>query len=698
MFPMRPSNRRDVAILVVLATLTLPLKATGPVTFAFRVPADGRNPFAREVWAEVKEPDGRMLRLPAYFDDEDRYAVRVAADILGTYRLAAVSETIEGRERPLLVAPPPAVVVVATMARPFVRLDPRDAHRFATSDSGPYVPIGVNLAWPPTGGVEFYQRAFAAGADAGLNWTRVWMAHWSGFNLDWLPANMGSSPKPGYYDRRVAVAWDNLLALAETHGLYVQVVLQHHGQYSSKVNPNWNENPWNAAQPGGFLAKPADFFTSAQARALTKQKYRYVVARWAWSPMVLAWELFNEVQWVDALRLDKDEAAVAAWHAEMADYLRSIDVYHHLVTTSMDNLRSPIYARMDYYQPHRYAPNMLAALRQLTVPATDLPRPVFYGEFGVEKMPIDRAVRDTGLAYGPLTWASLGSGAMAPAQAWPGAELLGQGRLADIGAVGRFLVAARWAARGDLAPFAPAVESGQRIPLVVTGAQEWQRRSVPEITIPRDGSEPAALADVPRLLVGRASNIAEGYPARVGFRLGYDRATTARVRGADTESEGATLRVTLDGATMAEYVWPARMNGDGSKRPAELVFNVPAGEHAIALENTGGADRIELTAFDTGLEAPVLAAAGRRNRDFVFLWVWHRTGVLAAPTRPVPGRATLVIPDVPAGEWRLVWWNTRTGAPDTTSVLQHKGGTLRLDTPPIDGHEAVTLERTSPSP
>jgi len=44
-------------------------------------------------------------------------------------------------------------------------------------------------------------------------------------------------------------------------GVRFQLVLFHHGPWSSRVNSNWGENPWNVKN-GGFLAKPDDFFTN----------------------------------------------------------------------------------------------------------------------------------------------------------------------------------------------------------------------------------------------------------------------------------------------------------------------------------------------------------------------------------------------------------------------------------------------------
>ena len=72
---------------------------------------------------------------------------------------------------------------------------------------------------------------------------------------------------------RAMIATRDSEIAAEQSGVYFQMTLQHHGQYSSTVDPNWSQNPYNTAN-GGFLADPKLFFTDATAKSLTKRKYR----------------------------------------------------------------------------------------------------------------------------------------------------------------------------------------------------------------------------------------------------------------------------------------------------------------------------------------------------------------------------------------------------------------------------------------
>src|ERR1051326_54689 len=383
--------------------------AIEPVQFVFRLPPDQRNPFSRDLWADVVLPSQKSVHLPVFFYGKGQFAVRARAAEAGEYTLRGVTEkngdvveslsfAVTGESKLLVKAPASLPQVMSYRGRPA---------RFLFGDGEPFTPIGANVPWA-TGPdrVKFYEHAISEFSHEGLNWMRIWTAHWGGLNLDWLAGDAGPSPHPGTLDLRVAANWDKIIETAEDKGVYLQLVLQHHGQYSTTVNSNWAANPWNAANPGGFLKSPADFFSSPAAIGLTESKYRYIVARWGYSPAILAWELFNEVHWTDPIHLAHDETAVAAWHASMATYIRRIDPYTHLVTTSTDNLASPLYEKIDYYQPHLYAANMLAVPRQFSIAPEKLDRPIFYGEVGDDHQDLTPEQTNSGVAIVPPACAS----------------------------------------------------------------------------------------------------------------------------------------------------------------------------------------------------------------------------------------------------------------------------------------------------
>ncbi len=253
----------------------------------------------------------------------------------------------------------------------FVRISRRDPRYFEFSDGAFYYPIGQNVCWA-TDFAHFLDRI----AGYGGNYVRVWLCPWS------LQLEVPS--QPGKYDLAVAKAVDDLLEQCRERGIMVQLVLRYHGMQSD----SWDKNPYNSAN-GGPCQWPGDFFTLPEAKNLHKRFLDYVVARWGHSTALLAWELWNEA---DLAKADR-ESDLVAWHREMAEYLKKIDPYPHLVTTSVSNpnrnrelFELP---EIDFVPAHFYARDVVERVHDAWLRYRDLRKPVFIGEFSAGHKPID---------------------------------------------------------------------------------------------------------------------------------------------------------------------------------------------------------------------------------------------------------------------------------------------------------------------
>jgi hypothetical protein len=127
-----------------------------------------------------------------------------------------------------------------------------------------------------------------------------------------------------------------VLQLAEQKGIYVQLCLDYHGMF--EVTPDvwggnnyWPQHPYNFTNGGPCLNQNA-FFTNSVAKTFYKKRLRYLIARYGYSPNLLAWEFFNEIDHEYNYLTRSD---VAAWHGEMAGWLHANDPFRHLVTTSL---------------------------------------------------------------------------------------------------------------------------------------------------------------------------------------------------------------------------------------------------------------------------------------------------------------------------------------------------------------------------
>jgi hypothetical protein len=663
------------------------------IEFALEVqtPAAG-SPFARDLWADIVWPNGERRAYPAFFDGGLTWRVRVRAVAAGHYRLDGLEERTEweGASRPVAFTGETERTHTGPPAVPAVELDPRDPTAFRTADGRPFLPVGLNVAWSESD--ASFAHAFAQLAAAGGNWVRVWVVSWGETDPTWRREGT-PSPAAGELDLEIARRWDRLIALAERHGLRVQIVLQQHGQYSTVVNPSWPAHPWNHAN-GGFLARPEDFFTDATARRHTRTKLRSFAARHGHSPAVMAWELFNEVHFTDAWKLARRTGDVVRWHEEMAAWMRRCDPHGHLVTTSAEDLASPLWRAMDFYQPHLYAVNGLAHVRRF--PGLGLPaaKPVFLGEVGDDHQRFPSAEdKASGAGLMPPVWASLFVDGALPAQTWHWYRLVDTPRWPEFVAWARFVAATRLAERhGALREFLPAVRTPATVPRRLIPGFHWAARSPLTLDLAAARRPVAELADVPEYFVPpKRQLLADGHPDRLTLRLDRERAGTLSVTLNDIGVRGGRLVARLDGRKVFERRWPAyRPATPGQLRPDRFTLDVPAGRHELELRNEGR-DSFRLREIDLDETEPAIAALGRRGPDCVLLYLWHRTEVMAAQ----PGtqlRGELVVPGLAAGRWRVTWWPMAgESAPEATEV-EHAGGDLVLATPGFARHAAGWLE------
>ncbi len=216
-----------------------------------------------------------------------------------------------------------------------------------------------------------------------VNWARIWMCPWW-LGLEWdhrYPGYEGA----GRYNLANAWRMDHVLETAAQNGVYLQISLTNHGQVTAKIDRQWDFNPlnkvmpevlWNPPdrpalgnrlpRPGGFLEYPRDFFTNVKARKLFKQRMRYTIARWGYSPYIMGLALMSEVEFTGGTKYSRERSwdgklqpLQAAWHKEMAAYIHSIDPYKHLVTTHYSHPQngSDVWAtrHLDYVQSNAYS-------------------------------------------------------------------------------------------------------------------------------------------------------------------------------------------------------------------------------------------------------------------------------------------------------------------------------------------------------
>jgi len=664
----------EMAVLVLFslsAVTKIPAQGTYPkIEASFNVTNLTTDPFdytVTDVRVQILQPDNSTVLLPAFFDGGTTWRVRHTPTMAGIYSVLGV--TLNGS--PLSVAslqPASWTIAGPPTDAGFIRVDPSNPRRFITDNGKRFFPRGEDVAWDT--GSYYVTNIFWKMGAAHENWSRVWMDHWDGKNLDW-PAS-GPTLPPGQLNLAVAHKWDSIVAAAEQAGVHFQLTLQHHGQYSTTVDSNWAQNPYNTnntvGSTNGFLANPVQFFTDATAMALTKRKLRYAAARWGYSPAIMAWELFNEVQFTDAGQTGQ-WGLIQSWHTNMALFLRSQDPYQHLITTSSD-LTQPIWDQCDFYTHHDYPTDVITGLRDATdITASQPVKPDYGAECATNGVP----------RYGvnaPL-WAGIMNGQSGAEMPWWWDSMDGENDYIYFRAVSDFITRSGLGEQAVLNKSIPAVTGGANGPLAFAPGGGWATASQDTFTV--TNGAPDGIGSAPSYLQGNyhRSMTPNGYT----FLVNYPQAGTFSVQIITIASSGAGLEIFLDGTVRTNISFPATSGDTSTNFTASIA--VSAGAHSIQIYNPG-LDWVNLGNITLNPYVPALSAYAVGNAGFRAVWVWNRNNVFD-PNASSSVAGMVQIGGLNAGTYSGAWWDTFAGVAisNFTFTVASSNSPVTLNTPPI---------------
>lgn len=428
---------------------------------------------------------------------------------------------------------------------------------------------------------------------------------------------------------------------ADKNGVFVQMTLQHHGQYTNQTDPNWRDNPFNTAN-GGFLAHPDDFFTDAEARRLTRNKYRYIIARWGYSTHLLSYELFNEVQNIGEARSHFGD--VVQWHKEMAAAIRAEDTNHHLLTTSNSVPGEPLAKiGLDYDQIHTYPSDIISFFAV----QRGADHPVFIGEWGPGNAKTDMT---EGFLHDGL-WASLMAPTAGAGQFWYWDQVIPHAWWPQFASASGYLRAFSVADAAGLASISLSVRTtGAFGDLSFAPPGGWGNVTRNRVTLFSDG-RPPDLHGIPSFIQGQ--NHRDMMPVPLTFALNCPAPCQFRLSLGTIAKAGAHPVLTLDSKPGAEADFPASAADHEANQT--LTVDLPAGPHEVALSNTGQdwfvVQRLTVTHY-----APPIAVLAKGNSHRLFFWAYNRDRSGASPAK-----ATLLLTGLTPGRYTVRLWDTWQG-------------------------------------
>jgi hypothetical protein len=331
------------------------------------------NPYAAsEITLDmlINSPSGKKLILPCFYDsgkpgEQSLWKARFTPRESGVY-----SFQFELKEKGKVVSAQAKAEFKVNASKGKGFLNPNDLWTFKLDNGELFRGIGENICWESRDNDDSkyfeklqedkrfnYDYMLKKLAANGGNFFRVWMIYWN-LPVDWKTVSNNSrywnTTSP--YNESGMKRMDQLVQLCDSLGIHMMLAFESHVGY---IGDGWNMSSYNVAN-GGPAKTPIEFFTLPEAKQQYKNKLRLMVARYGYSPAIGAWEFFNEVD--NAMYAGKPEDripddVITAWHDEMSTYLKSVDTYQHLVTTSishrdvqgMNDLKN-----MDINQKHIY--------------------------------------------------------------------------------------------------------------------------------------------------------------------------------------------------------------------------------------------------------------------------------------------------------------------------------------------------------
>lgn len=349
-------------------------------------------------------PDGHEWTTPGFWDGEGAWRVRFTPPAEGEWRYSLQVRDRYGKSKPY----DGQFTCLPSSHHGWLQVgawvDPAYSARYLVHhDTTPFYGVGhcdafdlMSYGWDAEGGFALFDRM----AEHGENMLVYWPIYSNPFfatrydrysvpDLKVIDVVVEDAARKGIYF--VFTLWDHSLLRDETH--------------------EWGHGLWETHNGFRGLGSLNSFFTDAEAWAWQENLYRYVIARWGYSPAIGLWQTVSEIEGTNAGR------HADRWHERVNRYFVEHDPYRHPTTASKagDAWWSAAYAVMDVMQMHSYnsrhdpvgtGPLIAGWTRQMWQAEA---KPNFIGEFGTNDERLHPELLHNGL------WAGLaGGGAITP--------------------------------------------------------------------------------------------------------------------------------------------------------------------------------------------------------------------------------------------------------------------------------------------
>ncbi|MBF0216936.1 MAG: cellulase family glycosylhydrolase [Candidatus Omnitrophica bacterium] len=658
--------------------------------------------------------DGNIVEVPAFYcQDKDKWKIRYTPVDTGkiSYEVRITREGSDGGP-----SKRSSFEVVHSFKHDgFIRKSRNNPYYMVFDSGRPFYGIGHNIGWVTDNDVSIFESYFADMRKAGCNLTRIWI------NCPWTPKV--ENEKIGRYDLVDCAKIDRIIELAQKYGIYVILVLDSYSSLKASGGvwneASWDENPYNSKN-GGFCSEPWDFFRDKNAKGAYRNRLRYIVSRWGYSPNIMAFELWNEVN------IPED------WASEMMAYMKSINPHGQLMTTSLETLSrseggsSPASVwetpGNDLIQLHVYGNTtddlsgfLLSTGKEL---AEKYKKAIFIGEFGMNSFKHDKVcdIKGTGVELHNSLWASVVSGSFSGSLNWWWAGYIrGKDLYHNYTALRNFVSGVDWNSHSvKLFGMYPVKKSAVRnrreySDVVIGTAKNWGDTRFGEFIVHNNGDLEGGVVNY--YLQGSSK---EDYkidpvfkvdlPARGKLVIDVEKVSLAARLTVDVDGKNILAREFVTGPgkgpwKKSEYL--PEYNMYQCEYDAAVSVDVPAGKHEIKLGNTGvdwiGIKKLTFTGYMTDEFANARATGIAVGKDMIF-WIQNRDynwkNLNSGNKLSTVTGSYFDIKDVDPGIYELEWWDTSWGKVMNSAVLVSKADRLTVPIPDFSSDIACKIRRS----
>ena len=432
-----PTTHADLPTITVVAPDRTELPRFESLELSVALKAAYTNPYdLRQVSLDgvFSGPDGKQMKVPGFWDGEATWRVRFTPSQVGEWNYQFTVKDARGVSQPY----EGKFTVTASDLHGWLQagnwVNPAySGHYLVYQDGSPFYGVGhcdaLNILWEGFK-IDTGVGLFNDMKKAGENYVVWWP----------LYSNSPISSSYNDYSATSMKVIDMVVADAQKKGIFLVFTIWDHPELRDSThawgNGNWDRNGFH------LLGDINSFFTSDEAWAWQENFYRYIIARWGYSPAIGMWQTVSEINGTNSY--DQTDP----WHKKVNDYFVANDPYRHPTTASKSGGGSDIpwpagHKVMDMPQVHIYDPlndnpvGAASVLAQWTITMWDEgAKPNWVGEFGT---PGDTYYPEL---FHNSIWAALAAGAaMTPAE-WNSGGSWGEmtpAMLADIGRLGQFV-------------------------------------------------------------------------------------------------------------------------------------------------------------------------------------------------------------------------------------------------------------------